>query len=185
MAKFMKVKIHDLKSENIVWIKQISKILIDTFGEKNEDDWEQEIYESFDLDRISRVCIDEITNEAIAWIGGISQYNGNVWELHPLVVKKEYRYKKIGSLLVKDFENQVKKRGGLTIWLGTDDEDNRTSLSNVNLYDDIYYHIKNIKNYKMHPYEFYQKMGFQIVGVMPDANGIGKPDIYMAKRVKY
>jgi aminoglycoside 6'-N-acetyltransferase I len=34
-----------------------------------------------------------------------------------------------------------------------------------------------------HPYEFYQKMGFAIVGVMPDANGIGKPDIYMAKRL--
>lgn len=29
--------------------------------------------------------------------------------------------------------------------------------------------------------EFYQKMGFAIVGVMPDANGIGKPDIYIAK----
>jgi hypothetical protein len=29
----------------------------------------------------------------------------------------------------------------------------------------------------------YQKLGFVIVGVMPDANGPGKPDIYMAKRV--
>lgn len=29
--------------------------------------------------------------------------------------------------------------------------------------------------------EFYQKMDFAIVGVMPDSNGIGKPDIYIAK----
>jgi len=32
-------------------------------------------------------------------------------------------------------------------------------------------------------YEFYQKLGFVIVGVMPDANSVGKPDIYLAKRV--
>jgi hypothetical protein len=32
-------------------------------------------------------------------------------------------------------------------------------------------------------YEFYQKQGYVIVGVMPDANGLGKPDILMAKSV--
>ena len=32
-------------------------------------------------------------------------------------------------------------------------------------------------------YEFYQKIGFSFVGVIPDANGFGKPDIIMAKRV--
>jgi len=32
-------------------------------------------------------------------------------------------------------------------------------------------------------YEFYQKLGFTIVGIIPDANGWGKPDILVAKRV--
>ena len=45
-------------------------------------------------------------------------------------------------------------------------------------------HVASIKNLRDHPYEFYQKVGFVIVGVMPDANGWGKPDIFMAKRVK-
>jgi aminoglycoside 6'-N-acetyltransferase I len=31
--------------------------------------------------------------------------------------------------------------------------------------------------------KFYQKLGYVIVGVIPDANGPGKPDIMMAKRV--
>ncbi|EPU1074472.1 aminoglycoside N-acetyltransferase AAC(6')-Ia, partial [Klebsiella pneumoniae] len=40
--------------------------------------------------------------------------------------------------------------------------------------------IKNIKN---HPYEFYQKCGYSIVGVIPDANGKRKPDIWMWKKI--
>ena len=35
----------------------------------------------------------------------------------------------------------------------------------------------------MHPYSFYQQQGYSIIGVMPDANGRGKPDIIMGKRV--
>ncbi|HCK67449.1 MAG TPA: N-acetyltransferase, partial [Anaerolineae bacterium] len=70
-----------------------------------------------------------------------------------------------------------------TILLGTDDENNMTSLSNVDLYENLFEKIKNIKNIKGHPYEFYQKMGYTIIGVIPDANGIGKPDILMSKRV--
>jgi aminoglycoside 6'-N-acetyltransferase I len=44
--------------------------------------------------------------------------------------------------------------------------------------------IKSIKNLQRHSYEFYQKCGYTIVGVIPDANGIGKPDILMAKRIE-
>jgi aminoglycoside 6'-N-acetyltransferase I len=71
----------------------------------------------------------------------------------------------------------------VTIYLGTDDENEATSLSNVDLYENLREHIANIQNYKGHAFEFYQKVGFQIVGVVPDANGIGRPDIMMAKRV--
>ena len=34
-----------------------------------------------------------------------------------------------------------------------------------------------------HPAGFYMRQGFEIVGLIPDANGPGKPDILMAKRV--
>ena len=76
------------------------------------------------------------------------------------------------------------KQGGINIFLGTDDEDYMTSLAGTDLYPNVAEHIINIKNLRKHPYEFYKKMGYMIVGVIPDANGFGKPDIWMAKRIR-
>jgi aminoglycoside 6'-N-acetyltransferase I len=90
----------------------------------------------------------------------------------------------IGRLLVEDFEKLASQAGVETIFLGSDDEDGMTSLSGVDLFADIPAAIAGITNLKRHPYEFYQKLGFVIIGVLPDANGPGKPDIYMAKKVR-
>jgi aminoglycoside 6'-N-acetyltransferase I len=120
---------------------------------------------------------------SVGWIGGISQYGGNVWELHPLVVHPEHRGTGIGRALVADLEQCVGERGGLTLWVGTDDEDQMPTLADVELYPNVIAHLANVRNLREHPYEFYRKLGFVMVGIMPDANGRGKPDIYMAKRV--
>lgn len=69
------------------------------------------------------------------------------------------------------------------MYLGTDDEFGRTTLFGTDLFDRRFEKIQNIKNLGNHPYEFYQKIGYVIVGVIPDANGPGKPDIWMAKRL--
>jgi aminoglycoside 6'-N-acetyltransferase I len=116
-------------------------------------------------------------------IGGIPQYDGHVWELHPLAVQPSMHGRGIGKALVTDFEEQARQHGGLTITLGSDDEDNMTSLSGVDLYEAPWEKVRNIRNFKRHPFEFYQKMGYVITGVVPDANGVGKPDIIMSKRI--
>ena len=89
----------------------------------------------------------------------------------------------IGRALVADLEERAKERGGLTLWVGTDDENNRTSLGGIDLYPDVLTHLANLRNLRNHPFGFYQKLGFVVVGVVPDANGWGKPDILMAKRL--
>jgi aminoglycoside 6'-N-acetyltransferase I len=99
------------------------------------------------------------------------------------VVRVAAQGRGIGRALVTDLEEQVRQRGGLTLTLGTDDQDDMTTLSGVDLYQDTWQHIANIRNLRGHPYEFYQKLGYTITGVVPDANGVGKPDILMSKRV--
>lgn len=169
-------------------IQQAAELLVAGFKEHWPDAYPglnsalAEVRESFGKDRLSRVAHDE-AGRVLGWIGGIRQYDGHVWELHPLIVHPGYQGQGIGRALVQDLETQVRARGGLTIMLGTDDEDYMTSLSGVDLYPDVCAHIAAIRNLKRHPYQFYQRLGYAIIGVVPDANGRGKPDILMAKKV--
>jgi aminoglycoside 6'-N-acetyltransferase I len=71
------------------------------------------------------------------------------------------------------------ERSGYTLWLGTDDEIGMPTLTGVDLYPNVLEHLADIKNVGGHPYEFYQKLGFSIIGAMPDGNGPGKPNIYI------
>jgi len=182
------MRVTSLHKEDEKHIVQAAKLLVEGFKDNWPEAWPnlesalEEVYQCLNPDRICRIALDE-ADDLVGWIGGISQYNGNVWELHPLIVAPSHRNKGIGTLLVKDLEEQVKQRKGITIWLGTDDENGMTSLSDVDLYDDLFGKVRDIQNIKGHPYTFYMKLGFQIIGVMPDANGLGKPDILMGKRV--
>ncbi|MEG3846184.1 GNAT family N-acetyltransferase [Microcoleus sp. herbarium19] len=184
----MNVKIIDLLASDHLKIQQVATLLVEGFKQHWPDAWPdihaalQEVQASFGCDRISRIAVGD-NGEVLGWIGGIKQYDGNVWELHPLVVKAEFSRQGIGRMLVADLAAEAKNRGGIVLWVGTDDEDNQTTLSGIDLYPNVWEHIAQIRNLRDHPYEFYQKMGFAIVGVMPDANGIGKPDIFMAKRL--
>src|SRR5512142_842682 len=169
-------------------IQQAAQLLVDAFAEHWPDAWPtledglKELSEMLEPERICRAAVGENDN-LLGIIGGIPAYDGHVWELHPLAVQPSLQGQGIGRALVEDFEEIIRSKGALTITLGTDDEDGMTSLANIDLYENLWEKIRDIRNYKRHPFEFYQKMGYVITGVVPDANGIGKPDILMAKKL--
>jgi aminoglycoside 6'-N-acetyltransferase I len=123
--------------------------------------------------------------DVIGWCGILPEYNGRVFELHPLVVRRDQQGKGIGRKLLGAIEEAAKEKGGLTLYIGADDEEpgGETSFANVDLYDDL---PKRIKEFEpgTHQTAFYMKLGFKIVGVVPDANGKGKPDIMLAKSLQ-
>jgi aminoglycoside 6'-N-acetyltransferase I len=124
-----------------------------------------------------------LDSETLAgWIGGLPEYNGRVWELHPLVVHSDFRLRGIGRALVAAFESEARARGGITATLGADDHTGMTSLGGINLYKNLPRHLAEVRDLgRGHPFGFYLKLGFVITGVLPDANGPGRPDIYMSK----
>ena len=181
-------QIVDLTPDDASRIDEAATLLHRAFIGRSQD-WQdlegarREVLESLETGRISRIALLD-GNTVIGWIGGQPTYGGNVWEVHPLVVGEQYRRMGVGRALLKDLEDLVRQQGALTLWAGSDDENDETSLSGIDLYADIPGAIRNIHTVQSHPYEFYLKAGFRIVGVMPDANGRGKPDIFLAKRVQ-
>jgi aminoglycoside 6'-N-acetyltransferase I len=182
------ITIANLPADDDQAIEAAARLLVDGFQAHWPAAWpdlaaaREEVRAALEPEKLSRAAFDA-TGTLVGWIGALPAYGGRVWELHPLVVRADQKGQGVGRALVADLETQVATRGGLTIMLGTDDEDAMTSLSGVDLYPDVWPHIAAISNLRRHPYSFYQKCGFVIVGVIPDANGIGKPDILMAKRV--
>lgn len=182
------MQIIDLDPNNSEALTQAANLLIDGFATFSPTSWRtfaeaiEEVHEALASEKICRVAVGE-AGVVLGWVGGIPGYHGRVWELHPIVVDPRRQRQGIGRALIQDLEAQVRHRGGLTITLGTDDEVGLTSISGIDLYPDIGHHMQTIRNLRGHPYEFYQKCGFVISGLVPDANGFGKPDIIMAKRV--
>jgi len=182
------MNIVDLSSRDQRAVQQTAELLMDGFRDTGSAAWTTlekalvEVGESLADGRISRIALDAESNVQ-GWIAGIPAYDGHAWELHPLVVRRDCRMRGIGRALVKDFEAHVALRGGLTIYLGTDDENARTSLGGIELYPNVLASLATLSNLRRHPFGFYRKVGFEVVGILPDANGPGKPDIWMAKRV--
>jgi aminoglycoside 6'-N-acetyltransferase I len=182
------LEIVDVTLENAHTIEQIAQLLMVSFRDVSPTSWPtieaaiNEVRDSLQAHRISRIAVDQ-EGEVVGWIGGIEQYSGNVWELHPLVVRFDCRRQGLGRRLVADFERQVAQRGGHTVRLGTDDENCGTTLGGIDLYPGVLEQLRTIESRGPHPFKFWLRVGFHIVGVIPDANGFGKPDILMAKRI--
>jgi aminoglycoside 6'-N-acetyltransferase I len=168
-------------------IDQMARLLTAGFHAVAPDAWttlEEARAEVQDVirDGFARAALDDAGN-VLGWVGGLPQYDGNVWELHPLVVDEAGQGQGIGRALVLDLEEQVRARGGLTVLLGSDDQTDLTTLSNVDLYHDLPGKLATAHGSRPHALEFYRKLGYTIIGVVPDANGYGKPDIILGKRV--
>lgn len=130
-----------------------------------------------------RLAIAAIESGLIqGWIGAI-RHSSHSWELHPLAVRPERQGRGYGTRLVRALEERARAEGILTIWLGTDDDFGGTNLFGTDLYPDVLARLQALAPEGRHPFIFYQKLGYTVVGALPDATGFGKPDILMARRI--
>ncbi len=129
-------------------------------------------------------CLAAFVNGDVAgWIGGRPEYS-HAWELHPLVVRADHRGRGIGRALVAALEERARDARALTLYLGTDDDGPMpgTTAGGIDLFPDPLAHAIGLQAID-HPSDFYRHLGFVVIGLIPDANGPGKPDILMAKRL--
>lgn len=167
-------------------VRQAAELLVEGFRADWPDAWpriEDALGElatfAGDDDRFAWAAVDA-EGAVLGWVGAIRMYGGNVWELHPMVVHPDHRGRGIGRALVEHLAGQARDAGALTLWLGTDDEAQMTTLGGAELYPGVLDKLRDLRDLRRHPFGFYQRLGFEIAGVVPDANGAGKPDILMA-----
>lgn len=182
------MRIVSLSSLGAAGRHQAAEVLVAAFRTNYPESWPAlsdglaEVEQALSADRISRAAVGA-GDRLQGWIGALPAYDGHAWELHPLAVALEFQGRGIGAALVRDLEDHVRSLGATTIFLGTDDETGQTSLAGVDLYPNVLTKLAHVRNLRGHVFGFYQKLGYVVVGAIPDANGFGKPDILMAKRI--
>lgn len=180
------ITVEDLSPTDTDAIQRCAEILVEAFRDTTPswgtiDEALETVRDS--LDGVASRVARDAHGRVVGWVGGLSEYDGHVWEVHPLAVAPSHQGQGIGRRLLVDLERLAAEAGVVTLWLGTDDEDDRTSLGGADPYPDLLATLAAIENRGGHPYEFYLRCGFALAGIVPDANGPGKPDILMAKRV--
>ena len=182
----MEITLLDL--ENKVMVEQCARVLVQAFKVHHPLAWptlalaREELEEFASEDRIGLTAVTE-DSQVLGWVGAIRQYHGHSWELHPLAVDPEKQLQGVGRLLVSTLEQRLYATKASTLYLMTDDENNQTTLADLALYPEPLEQLMQIVNINQHPFEFYLKQGFCVSGVIPDANGPGKPDILMSKSI--
>lgn len=175
-----------MSAADTVLVEGAAHLLVAAFAWQ-PDTWDtleearEEVSDALEDENINIVAV-AADGVVIGWVGGFHAY-AEVWELHPIAVLPAWQKRGVGAALMRAFEAAVRERGGLVVTLGTDDVLGQTSLAGKDLYPDLWTELANIRNLGGHAFGFYRRLGYHVTGVIPDANGFGKPDILMCKRL--
>ena len=115
---------------------------------------------------------------------GAARCGETAWELHPLLVDPERHGRGLGRRLVADVERLAAAAGALTMDVSTSDATGATTLGGVDLFADplgALARLDVLDPAAGHAFRFWQRAGYAVVGVLPDAEGLGVPSIRLAK----
>lgn len=180
------MRVTDLTEADIDLIDQVAHILLECFAEFSPgwlatlEDAVDEVFESFEPGRRSRVLIND-AEDVLGWVGAFE--DEHCWEIHPIAVALEHQRQGHGTGLVEDIAALAREAGAVALWAGTGDETGATSLFGRDLYADPLAAMTNLTAAARHPVNFWRKVGFTLVGVLPDEEGLGKPGIHFARRI--
>ncbi len=114
------ITISDLTLDDTAAVYTAATLLVAGFAAQWPEAWPdlpsalEEVQQACAPDFICRAARTD-DGAVVGWIGGRPQYDGNVWELHPLVVDTAWQGQGIGKSLVADLETHVIAQGG--IWV--------------------------------------------------------------------
>ncbi|NKN34302.1 GNAT family N-acetyltransferase [Marichromatium bheemlicum] len=166
------------------WCEQAAEVLREALAPRGVACWSTPAAARAEVDE----CLTEgwlclglaNADELLGWVGLRPLYE-HTWELQPLVVRPSAQGRGVGRRLLAHLERHAAARGIGAILLGADDEGGETSLSGVPAATfDLCEQLRVLRSLKRHPFVFYQRCGYRIVGIVPDS-GTGYADIWLWK----
>ncbi len=124
-----------------------------------------------------------LDNELIGWVGATPSYNGQSWEIQLLGVSPQWQRRGIATSLLKLLSEAVQRNGGHTLFVWCDDESESTTIGGKDIFTTPLEAIQAHVSGPRHAGGFYEQFGFVRCGILPNANGLGKPDILYAMAI--
>lgn len=174
--------------ENVAQIDALTQLTYEAFKVHapswltNKNEAKRRVLQATETGRLNRVLVDAEA-QPIGWIGVIPVNHGRIWEIHPLVVSLLMQKRGYGRMLVTEVQRLAKSHEVLGLLAGTSDETGATPLYQIDLYVDPLKAMAALTGTEDHPVGFWMRLGFKVVGIVPDADGRGRPGISLAKRV--
>jgi aminoglycoside 6'-N-acetyltransferase I len=106
-----------------------------------------------------------------------------VLEVYPLAVDPPFQRRGVGRALLRALESAALRRGFTTLLLAVDDEIGQTSLAGRTLFPDPLAPMTRFIPPASHPSAFLKRLGFALTGVIPEAAGPGRPQLWFAKSI--
>lgn len=100
----MDTRITDLGAQPAGIRQQAAALLVEGFDRPRG--WSSEEAATLEMERVIREGFAIAALEGallLGWIGGLPEYGGRVWELHPIVVRRNRRLGGVGRALVTAF----------------------------------------------------------------------------------
>jgi aminoglycoside 6'-N-acetyltransferase I len=131
-------------------------------------------------DALSFVALN-LAGEVCGLVGAAPLRSSSVLRVYPLVVDPPFQRRGVGRTLVRALESAALSSGMTTLMMTLEDEAGLTSLAGRSLFPDPLAPMTRFVPPASHPSAFLKRLGFALTGVIPEAAGPGRPELWFVK----
>lgn len=173
-----------LGQEDAALLRGVADLLVASFPTIYGDDITQALADVVQFAPEDRSLIARDSDGVpIGWLR-VEHFRGQASaEIKLIAVAPDRRRQGIGRTLVMAAEERMRGAGCVTMLATAGDTRGRTSLYGLDVTEDAPGLLADFHCHADHPAGFFLRVGYRLVGILPDAYGPGKHDLTLARRI--
>lgn len=173
-----------LSQEDAALLRGVADLLVVAFAPIYEGDVTRALADvvQFAPEDLSLIARDG-DGQPIGWLRAEHFKRQASAEIKLVAVHPSRRRQRVGQTLVRAAEERMRAVGCVTMLATVGDTRGRTNLYGVDVTADAPRLLAAFHCHADHPAGFFLRVGYRLVGVLPDAYGPGKHDLTLARRI--